>query len=95
MTSHTWGALAVYDFTHTDLKRYTIAPGLTTYSVDNMWLDRIPKNVKAVFVDVDRFNGKIDHHYYQRHNLTLYKFRHSYLGIRTPYSTLRFDRIIL
>lgn len=54
------GKMAEYHFDHNDLKSYTIAPGLSTFSVDNMWLDRVPRNLMLAFVDSDRFNGKID-----------------------------------
>ena len=54
------GVVAEYPFAHSDLKSYTIPPGLSTFSVDNMWLDRVPRNLILAFVDSDRYNGKID-----------------------------------
>ena len=51
--------------------------GLSTYIVDSMWLDRIPRNLMAAFVHSDRFNGYIDK------NLLL--FYHNYLRQMTFY----------
>eukprot|EP00920_Eleutheroschizon_duboscqi_P039558 GHVT01095083.1.p1 GENE.GHVT01095083.1~~GHVT01095083.1.p1 ORF type:complete len:265 (+),score=8.19 GHVT01095083.1:95-889(+) len=54
------GTVAEYPFAHSDMKTNTIAPGLSTFSMDNMWLDRVPRNVMIAFVDSDRYNGKIE-----------------------------------
>ena len=54
------GTLAEYPFVYSDLKTYTIPQGLSTFSTDNMWLDRVPRNVLVAFVDSDRYNGKIE-----------------------------------
>jgi hypothetical protein len=54
------GTVAEYPFAYSDMKSYTIPPGLSSFSVDNMWLDRVPTNVVLAFVNSDSYNGKID-----------------------------------
>lgn len=49
-----YGAKAVYNFARRDLKSYTIVLGHSTYSVDNIWLDRIPINLMAILIDKTR-----------------------------------------
>ena len=55
------GSLLYYPYTHKTMSTYTIPANLTTFNIDNLWMDKIPYDITCAFVDSRYFTGNVQY----------------------------------
>ena len=51
---------ALYPYRRTDFKSFSVAAGLYEFTYDNVWLDKVPRNVTIAVVSSAAYSGKIN-----------------------------------
>lgn len=87
------GAKAIYPYTKVNCHSYSIAPGSTHFTFDNIFKGSLPKRVLCAFVRSDSFSGKFETnpYFFQHFDLTQIELSADGTSMPARAMTFKFD----